>query len=92
MSSGAAQLPSHRGGRVGAAEPSWGAAPQTRHPSEVCAAQPAVAVVVAVQDVRTPATPFVALSASAVRHADRRPSNWSGGRPLSRRPVSTRPG
>jgi hypothetical protein len=40
---------------------------------EVCAAKPA-AIVVAVQHVRTPATPSVALSASSVRHADRRPS------------------
>jgi hypothetical protein len=30
-------------------------------------------------------------AASAVRHADGRPSNWSGGHPVSRRPVSTRP-
>jgi hypothetical protein len=40
---------------------------------------------VAVQDVRTPATAVVAGSASAVRHADGRPSNWSGGRLVSRR-------
>jgi hypothetical protein len=38
------------------------------------AAHPAVAVVVAVQDVRTPATPLVALSASAVHRADVRPT------------------
>jgi hypothetical protein len=42
------------------------------------AAHPAVDVVVAVQDVGTSATPFLALSASAVRRADGRPSNWSG--------------
>ncbi len=61
------------------AEPSSVAERRRRcNPSEVWAAQPAAAVVVAVQDVRTPATPFVALSASSVRHADGRPSNWSG--------------
>jgi hypothetical protein len=75
------------------AEPSWIDQRRRRcNPSEVRAAQPAVAVVVAVQDVRTPATAVVAGSASAVRHADGRPSNWSGGRLVSRRPVSTRPG
>ena len=75
------------------AEPSWIAQRRRRcNPSEVRAAQPAVAVVVAVQDVRTPATAVVAGSASAVRHAGGRPSNWSGGRLVSRRPVSTRPG
>jgi hypothetical protein len=63
------------------AEPSWIAQRRRRcNPSEVRAAQPAVAVAVAVQDVRTPATAVVAGSASAVRHADGRPSNWSGGR------------
>ena len=74
--------------------------PRSRHrlPSAADAAtrarlrrQPAAAAVVAVQDVRTPATPSVALFASSVRHADRRPSNGSGGRPMSTRPVSTRP-
>jgi hypothetical protein len=66
--------------------------PRSRHrlPSAADAAtrarlrrQPAAAAVVAVQDVRTPATPSVALFASSVRHADRRPSNGSGGRPMS---------
>jgi hypothetical protein len=70
--------PITRGGRcrgVVTAEPSWVAERRRGgNPSEVRAAQPAVAVVVAVQDVRTPATPFVALSASAVRHADGRPT------------------
>jgi hypothetical protein len=54
-------------------------------------AQRVVAVAVAVQGVRTPTMPVVALSAFSVRRADVRPTNWSGGRPVSRRPVSTRP-
>jgi hypothetical protein len=85
MSSGAAQLPSHRGGVMGlpsaadaATRASFGCPSGGRRRR-------------AVQDVRTPATPFVALFASAVRHADGRPSNWSGGRPVSARPVSMRP-
>ena len=84
MSSGAAQLPSHRGGVMGlpsaadaATRASFGCPSGGRRRR-------------AVQDVRTPATPFVALFASAVRHADGRPSNWSGGRPVSARPVSMR--
>jgi hypothetical protein len=52
--------------------------PQTPQPERGCPVQPAVAAVVAVEDVRTPATPFVALSASAVRHADGRPSKLVG--------------
>jgi hypothetical protein len=48
-----------------------------------------MAVVVAVQDVRTPATPVVALSASAVRHADGRPST---GRADTRCPGDRCPG
>jgi hypothetical protein len=84
MPSGAAQLPSHRGGRVVTAEPPWVAEHRRRsNPSEVRAAQPAVAVVVAVQDERTPATPFVAVSTSAVRRADGPPSIWPDGRPVS---------
>jgi hypothetical protein len=89
MSSSAAQLPSHRGDRCRHRKLSWAAERRRRcNPSEVCAIQPA-AVDVAVQDVRTPATPFVALSAPL--SACGRPSNWSGGRPVSRSPVSTRP-
>jgi len=42
-------------------------APLTLQPSELCAVQSAVAVVVAVEDVPTLATPFVALSASSAR-------------------------
>jgi hypothetical protein len=75
MSSSAAQLPRHHGGRcVVTAETPWAAKHRRRcNPSAVCAAKPAVAVVVAVQDVRTPATPFVAQSASTVRHASVQP-------------------
>ena len=43
------------------------------NPSGIWASQPAVAVAVAVGAVRTPDTPLVALSASAVRRADVRP-------------------
>jgi hypothetical protein len=42
------------------------------------------------EDVRTPATSVVALSASSVRRADVRPIGHAG-RPVSTRPVSTRP-
>jgi hypothetical protein len=75
MSSSAAQLPRHRGGRCGVQSRSSAAEHRRRcNPSEVWAAQPAVAIVVAAEGVRTSATPFVALSASAVRHADVRPT------------------
>jgi hypothetical protein len=57
------------------AEPSSVAERRRRgNSSEVCAVQPAVAVVVAVEDVRTPATPFVARSAFSVRRAGVRPT------------------
>jgi hypothetical protein len=59
-------------------------APQTLQSERGLGRPAGIAVVVAVQDVRTPATPLVALSASAVRHADGPPSNWSGGHPVSR--------
>jgi hypothetical protein len=48
-------------------------APQMRQPKRGLGAQPAVAVAVAVEDVRTPATPVVARSASSVRRAGVRP-------------------
>jgi hypothetical protein len=55
------------------AEPSWIAQRRRRcNPSEVRAAQPAVAVVVVVQDVRTPATTVVPGSASGRRLVSRR--------------------
>jgi hypothetical protein len=54
----------HRGAVIGCR------APQTLQPERGLAVQPAVALVVAVEDVRTPATPFVTLSASSVRPAD----------------------
>jgi hypothetical protein len=58
--------------RIVTAEPSSAAERRRRcNPTEVCATQPAAA---AVADVRTPATPFVALSASAVRRAGVRPT------------------
>jgi hypothetical protein len=56
-------------------------APQTPQPEPGLGRPAGIAVVVAVQDVLTPVTPLVALSASAVRRADGRPSNWSGGHP-----------
>jgi hypothetical protein len=75
MSSGVAQLPVTAAAGVVTAEPSWVAERRRGgNPSEVWAAQPAVAVVVAVGDVRTAGSPFVALSASAVRRADVRPT------------------
>jgi leucine-zipper of insertion element IS481 len=71
MSSSAAQLPSHRGGTCCHCGAVIGCrAPQTLQPKRSCTAQPAVAVIVVVEDVRTPATPFVAVSASSVRRAD----------------------
>jgi hypothetical protein len=66
-------------------------APQTPQPEPGWGRPAGIAVVVAVQDVLTLATPLVALSASAVRRADGRPFTWSGGSPVSRRPVSRRP-
>jgi hypothetical protein len=64
MSSGAAQLPRQRGGTCRHRGAVIGCrAPQTLQPERGLAAQPAAVVVVAVEDVRTPATPFVALSA-----------------------------
>ena len=48
-------------------------APQMRQPKRGLGAQPAVAVAVAVEAVRTPATPVVARSASSVRRAGVRP-------------------
>jgi hypothetical protein len=56
------------------AEPLWVAERRRRgNPGEDWAAQPAVAVAVAVEDVRTPATPVVARSASSVHRAGVRP-------------------
>jgi len=74
-------------------------APQMRQPKRGLGAQPAVAVAVAVEAVRTPATPVVARSASSVRRAGVRPvvRRTSGVHtsrcphvPVSTRPVSTR--
>jgi hypothetical protein len=73
MPSGAEQLLSHRsgcgrGGRCRHREVVMGCrAPQTLHPEPGLDRPAGVAVVVAVQDVRTPATPLVALSAVEVR-------------------------
>jgi hypothetical protein len=64
MPSGAAQLPVTAAVGVVTAQPSSVAERRRRcNLSEVCAGQPAAAAVVAVQDVRTPATPSVALYA-----------------------------
>jgi hypothetical protein len=73
MPSGAEQLLSRRsgcgrGGRCRHREVAMGCqAPQTLHPEPGLDRPAGVAVVVAVQDVRTPATPLVALSAVEVR-------------------------
>ena len=88
MSNSAAQLPSRRGSRCCHARCHGCRAPQMLQPERGSAAQPAVAVV-AVEDVQMPATPFVAPSASSVRCADVCPTG-PGGRPVSKRPVSTR--
>jgi hypothetical protein len=74
MSSGAAQLPRQRGGTCRHRGAVIGCrAPQTLQPERGLAAQPAAAAIVAVEDVRTPATPFVALSAvrTSVRLVER---------------------
>jgi hypothetical protein len=64
MSSGAAQLPRQRGGTGRHRGAVIGCrAPQTLQPERGLGRPASAAVVVAVQDVRTPATPFVALSA-----------------------------
>jgi hypothetical protein len=73
MSSGTAQLPSYRGGRCRHRRHGLPSAADTATRPRI-GRQPAVGVVVAIEDVRTPATPFVVLSASSVRRADVRPT------------------
>lgn len=83
MPSGAAQLPGHRGGRCRHRGAVIGCrAPQTLQPERGLRRPAGGRRRRGRQDVRTPATPSVALFASAVRHADRRPSNGSSGRPV----------
>jgi len=93
MSSGAAQLPSHRGGRCrhrGAVMDC--PAPQTLQPERGWG-RPAGGR----RRRGRPGCPDAGHAGRrwvrvAVHHADGRPSNWSGGRLVSRRTVSTRPG
>jgi hypothetical protein len=91
MSSSAAQLRQAPRRQVSSPQAVMGRrVPQTLQPERGLRRPAGGRIVVAVEDVRTPATPFLALSASSVRPADVRP-HGRGGRPVSRRPVFTRP-
>jgi hypothetical protein len=86
MSSSVAQLPSHRGGTCRHCGAVIGCrAPQTLQTERGLRRQPAAAVIVSSRmSGRRPCRSSLCLPCG-------RPSNWSGGHPVSRRPVSRRP-